>query len=391
MIGRRVILGQDRLGVARAVATDMGDRLVHPVHELHRDDPVQELATEIVGCRGHGAGDAGQLAVRPHLDARVQKVAHQHVAVLRVEAPVDQQAFRRAADAGAAGLGVDDDAAGFLQVGGGARIDVADAFQMGEHRHPRLGLDKAHKAFAAARDDDVDHPLRAQHRAHGGAVAGRHHLDRRLGQTRLPQPRDHAVVDQRRGIDRIRPAAQDDGVPGLHRQRARIGGHVRPAFVDHAQHPQRRCHALDVQPVRPVPFGQHPAHGIGLFGHRPQPLGNGADARGGQRQPVDHRGGQALRLGVDQILGVGVEDGVLARRDLVRGADQGGVFAFGPGGGQHLRRLARGGAHAGDQFVGGLGRLVEHGRGLSNVTPDRRLQGRFRRRIWGAETKEEAR
>ena len=69
------------------------------------------------------------------------------------EGAVDQQAFRRAADAGAAGLGVQDHPPRLREVGGPVDVDVHDALEMGEDRDPRLGLHPADEALAAARHD----------------------------------------------------------------------------------------------------------------------------------------------------------------------------------------------------------------------------------------------
>ena len=41
-------------------------------------------------------------------------------------------------------------------------IDMADAFQMREHRHPRFRLHARDQAFAAARHDDVDIAVEAR-------------------------------------------------------------------------------------------------------------------------------------------------------------------------------------------------------------------------------------
>jgi hypothetical protein len=96
---------------------------------------------------------------------------------------VDQQAFGGAADAGAPGLGVQHHAARLGGIGGGIDIDVADAFEMGEYRHPGLGLHQPDQPLAAARHDHVDMFVHAQHGGHRGAVARGHQLDRRRGQT----------------------------------------------------------------------------------------------------------------------------------------------------------------------------------------------------------------
>jgi len=75
-------------------------------------------------------------------------------------------------------------------------VGVADAFEMREHRHARLGLDPRDKASAAARHDHVDaavHP--AQEQPDRGAVARRHQRDRRFGQSRLAQSQHEAFMN----------------------------------------------------------------------------------------------------------------------------------------------------------------------------------------------------
>ncbi len=88
------------------------------------------------------------------------------------EGAVDQHRLGRAADAGAAHLGVDAPARRAF-AGSAARVDigVVDPVEMGEHGHARLGLHARDQALAAARDDHVDQPLRREHRADGRAVA----------------------------------------------------------------------------------------------------------------------------------------------------------------------------------------------------------------------------
>ena len=60
---------------------------------------------------------------------------------------------------------------------------MADAFQMREDRHARLGLHARDEAFPATRHDHVEIAVKTlQHLADGRAVGDRHELDRRLGQ-----------------------------------------------------------------------------------------------------------------------------------------------------------------------------------------------------------------
>ena len=80
------------------------------------------------------------------------------------------------------------------------------------------------------------------------------------------QPFDQAGMDRRRRIQRIRAAAQDHRIAGLEAERAGVGRHVGPALVDDADDAERRAHALDMQAVRPIPFGNHLADRIGEVG-----------------------------------------------------------------------------------------------------------------------------
>jgi hypothetical protein len=55
------------------------------------------------------------------------------------------------------------------------------------------------------------------------------------------------------GAKALRAAAQDRGVTGLQTQRAGIGGHIRPAFIDDADDAKRHAHAFDAHSVGPPP------------------------------------------------------------------------------------------------------------------------------------------
>ncbi len=174
-------------------------------------------------------------------------------------------------------------------------------------------------------------PRRGQHRRDRRPVAGRDELDRRLGQARLAQAGDEAVVDRGRGVKALRPAAQDHRVAGLQAERAGVGGDVGAAFVDHADHPDGGADAPYPQARGHRPVGDRRAHRIGLLGHRAQPVGHRPDAAVVEPEPVQHRRTQALLLGKDAILGVGVLNLLSAFPDRLGGADEGGVFALGRG------------------------------------------------------------
>ena len=95
---------------------------------------------------------------------------------------VDQERLGGAANAGAAHLGVDRDVNRHVEVGGPVDIDVADAFQVAEHRNTRIALDPGDQALAATRNDDVDGAAEpGEHQTHRIARAVGNELDGRGG------------------------------------------------------------------------------------------------------------------------------------------------------------------------------------------------------------------
>ena len=79
-------------------------------------------------------------------------------------------------------------------------IDVADAFEMGEHRHARFLLHARDQALAAARHDHVDRAVEpGEHHADRGAVARRHQL-----RSQPPADRPCAGPASKRGMDGAR-------------------------------------------------------------------------------------------------------------------------------------------------------------------------------------------
>ena len=209
---------------------------------------------------------------------------------------VDQQRLGRAADAGAAHLGVDGDLHRHVEIGRAVDIEMADAFEMGEDRHPRLALHAPDQAFAAARNDHVEIAVEAvQHLADGGAVGGRHQLDGIFRQAGRLQPFDQAGMDGGGRIERIRAAAQDHRIAGLEAERAGIRRHVRPALIDDADDAERRAHALDMQAVRPVPCGDDLADRIAAVRRSRGCRRPWRGCAPGQLQPV-HEGRRTARL-----------------------------------------------------------------------------------------------
>ena len=133
-----------------------------------------------------------RLLVAAHLAAGIEQHRDQRLEMRRRRRAIDQQRLGRAADAGAPHLGVEQDGLGHVELGRPVDVDVADALEMREHRHPRLRLHARDQALAAARHDDVDRAVEArEHHPDRGALARRHQRDgglRQGGRAQCPRP-----------------------------------------------------------------------------------------------------------------------------------------------------------------------------------------------------------
>ena len=192
-------------------------------------------------------------------------------------------------------------------------IDVADAFQMREHRQPRLRLHARHQALAAARHDHVDIAVEAgQHEADGGAVARLHDMDRGRRQAGLAQALLHGEVDGAAGAQAVGAAAQDGGIARFQAERAGVGGHVGPAFVDDADDAERHPHPLDGHAVGPRP-GRHDVADRVLQAADDLHAGrHGLDPGLVEGQPVEEGVGRAAGARLGDILGIGGQDARLS-------------------------------------------------------------------------------
>ena len=278
---------------------------------------------------------------------------------------VDQQRLGRAANAGAAHLGIGDDGLGHVEISRFVDIDVADAFEMGEDRHAGFRLHTPDKALAAAGNDDVEIALQAcQHFADGGAVGDGYALDGILGQVGLLQARLQAGVDGTGGMDGVRAAAQDHGIARLEAERTGIGRHIRAAFIDHADDAERRAHTFDVQAVRAVPFGNDFADRILQVSDGADAIGHGGNAGGIKLQPVEHGGRQPGCHACFHVQRIGREDGIgIGLKRFGHGGER-GILGRSRGYGQRSRsstRLAADRGHQHGDIVRGVGRGL-HGR-----------------------------
>jgi hypothetical protein len=103
-------------------------------------------------------------------------------------------------------------------------------------------------------------------------------------------------------------AAQDCSVAGLEAQRSGIGRHVGATLEDDADDAQWHPHALDAQPVRPVPLGRDRADGIGERCDLNQTRAHRLDAPLIEPQTIEQRGAEVLGLRVLHVQAVGLQD-----------------------------------------------------------------------------------
>ena len=339
---RRQVARDNGVGMVRAVALDVGDCLVERGHHLDRQNQVEILRRPVVfrGRRDVGDDPAGYFAAAQFYAALAEDAGDSRQKFAG-DLIVDQEALRRVAHARPLTLGVDDDALGHRQVGGGVHVDVAVALVVLEHRHGRLGGDAADQPLAAARDYQVDVLVQPQQLADGVAVRRRHQLHGVGGQVIGPQGVLQDAVQGRVGLERFLAAAEHQGVAAFDAQAGGIDGDVGARFVDEEDDAQRHGDLVDLQAVGPHAAVEDAADRIGQRGDLAQPRGCGADALRRQTQAVLLRGGQFGGGGRGQVAGVGFEDFRGPRLQLRSGLEQPAVLALAGRGGHEARSGAR--------------------------------------------------
>jgi len=164
--------------------------------------------------------------------------------------------------------------------------------------------DETDQAFTAPRDDQVDELVLLEHFRDTLAVGKR---DDGKGSDRDPgflHRFAQNTGDGHIGIDRLGPAAEDDGIAGLQAERRGIGGHIGPRLINDADDAERDPHFADHQAVGAFPHARHLAHRIRERRHFPQAVRHGPDAFPVQHQPVEHGRRNALFPGRIQVFGI---------------------------------------------------------------------------------------
>ena len=222
---------------------------------------------------------------------------------------VHEQGLGRVADARPLHLGVDDDALGHGEIGGGVDIDVAVAVPV-EHVGNR-GLLEDHRQQAPGPPRGMRQSMQPRSRTNSTAVScevsstSNDGVGRQAGLVdRLAQRRGDDAV----GLERAGRSPQERRVARLQAQGGGVGGDVRAVLVDDPDDAERDPDALDAQPVRPHVALDDLADGVGQGRDGPQPVGHRGDTRLGEPEPVDHRRRRARLERAGDVVGVRAQD-----------------------------------------------------------------------------------
>jgi hypothetical protein len=125
---------------------------------------------------------------------------------------------------------------------------------------------------------------------------------------------------------RGRRTAQQHRAAGLEADRRRVGRHVGPALVDHADDAHRHTDLLHPQSVGQGRSADHLTHRVGQGGDVPQAVGDRRDPVGVEPEAIDDvlpRAGLTRDLDVDRVLG---DDRVGGGDERVGHRVQGGIL-----------------------------------------------------------------
>ena len=221
---------------------------------------------------------------------------------------VHEQRLGRVADAGALGLGVEDDPLRGVEVGARVDVDVAVARGGVDHRHRGDALQRRLQPLAAARDDEVDDALLGGQLGQLLAPSAGHEHDRARGHAGLGRGLRGDRGQHGVGVRRRRRAAQHDRVARLQAQRGGVDGDVRPRLVDDGDDAERDAHLAHVEAVGQALAVDDLADRVGQRRDRAHAVGHRLHARRVEREAVEQRGVEPARAARLHVARVGLED-----------------------------------------------------------------------------------
>ena len=343
--------------MSRGVAGDVGDGLLHAVHDANGQDEVVILGIPILLGRG---GRGGQNGARALVTAEGEVVflggLRQHGEEGLGYGAMAEQGLDGVADRGAGALGIDRDGQRLGKVGSLVHVEVAVACTRLNDGHARILHHRANQSLATAGDEDVH---QSPHIHEGGRTLAVGHADKsdQIGRKSvLCEGGLHGLHQSRTRMDGLLTAAQNHGVARLEGEGGGIHRNVGACLVDHS-HASHGC--ADVTNAKAV--GTHGlltrADGIGQGGDLAQSIADGCEARLGQLQAIQHGGGNAVLGGQREVGGVGLQDAVAVGREAVGHSTEQGVFAGGVGRAVGAGRLLGGGADRLNVRADGFGHI----------------------------------
>jgi len=263
-ISRSLVVRHDGLSMSRPILRNVGDSRINTFHDPSSDNRVEILGVPVVlASRPNPRINLLHRRVPPNLAPRIQQIRNNRRKVRINTGAIHQQRLSRAANTGATHLRINNDGACHPNVGVTVNIHVAVTLKMPNDRHPSLLLHPLNQALPTAGNDNVDvlrHPR--QHVSNSRAIRHRHKLHTLSRQPSRAQPLNKARVNSRTRMPTLRPAAQNDSVPGLHTQSPRISRHIGPTLIDDPNDSQGNANTLNVQPVGAIPLGRNRANRI---------------------------------------------------------------------------------------------------------------------------------
>ena len=315
------IVRHNALAVMRRVFVDEVNRRAIVLDLRHVDVQREIFRSCLVFVQCHA------FVLRPRLDHR-----HEQGRQLFV----DEQTFRRVADARTLRFRVVENRERHPEIGLVVDIDVADALVVLQHRNERRLAHRADEPFTAPWNRDVNEPHAPHQLVHRLMIED---LDQLNGVCQRPVAESgDGTVKRLVGFNCLLAAAQDHGIAGLEAKRRGVDEDVGSALEDDADDAERHAHLLDRDAARTLTRPQLLADRIGQCRNVADAVHHRLEPCGREHETVDHRRSESVRLRVRDVDGVRRLDvrGVLLQRR--RNRLERGVLLLG----RELRQLSRG-------------------------------------------------
>ncbi len=326
--------GDDGVGVLAGVFGDVGDGFVDRGDLFDSDDIVEEFGAPVgIGGEFRVLQQAEGELVGAHFNFFLTEGGGDAGEDFCGDVLVNQQAFFGVAEGHAVDLGGDGDLEGHVEVGHLVDVDVADAAIVFDDGDGGLFDDATDESFAAAGDDEVDEGFAVGvadaaggECADGGAVGGLDELDGVGGDAGVCEALLEDFGDGFVGVDGFLAAAQDARVARFQADAGGIGGDVGPGLKNDGDDADGDAAFFDAEAVGAVVGFDGLSDGVGLGGDFAEALGHGGDFFFGESEAGEEGAGDAVFLGLGEILGVFGDEVMLVGEEGVGDFVEGEVF-----------------------------------------------------------------